>query len=170
MDTGCVNAKGKVDVLNFIDDMEKQKKLETRMINVTGYEIQDYKSGYKKYLTRKKELQYGRFDMGKFDECVFTDDKEQERADDISNRLFGVGFGCILNFPKPNSFRDVMIINRAIGTKCDFFLTTEKKFVTSNKENDNQKWFEEKYNIKVRYVEKSGENKALISEISTYLE
>jgi hypothetical protein len=149
--------------------MEKRKKLVTKMINITGDEIKNYKSGYQKYLSRKKELQYGLFDIGKFDRSVFTDDEIMERADDIANRLFGVNFGCVLNFPKPNSFRDVMIINRAIGVNCDYFLTTERKFVTSKKEYDNQKWFEEKFGIKVRYVEKEKNNSSLIEEISKLL-
>ncbi len=60
-------------------------------------------------------------------------DEVAERVDNITNRLFSVGFECVLNFPKPNSFGDVLIINRSIGAKCNFFLSLEKKFVTSNK-------------------------------------
>jgi hypothetical protein len=86
LDTGCVNAKGKVDVLNFIDEMEKQSKLETCMINVTGDEIKSYKNGYQKYLSRRKELQYGLVDIGEFDRSVFNDNKIMILTD--SNTLF----------------------------------------------------------------------------------
>ncbi len=37
------------------------------MINITRDEIKNYKSGYQKYLKRKKKRQYGLFDIGEFD-------------------------------------------------------------------------------------------------------
>lgn len=164
-DTGCVNAKLKIDVLNLIEDFEKQGKLEIIMITTSRKEWGNYKIGYKKYLVTKKEGEYGRFDESTFDECVYTNQLVKDRSNILSMKLFHKPFNTILKNPRLNSIRDIMILNRAIGIKADYFLTVDKNFV----KNGRADWFEKQFNIKIRYVDKH-KNDKLINEIKASIQ
>jgi len=165
LDTGCVNAKRKVDVLNFVDAMEYFKKLNTEMINISGEELKGYVDGFQKYLNKNKSPQFGRFDEGTFDGSIFGNQETDDRADAIAQKLFGINFHKLTKLPNENFFRDVMIINKAIEDNVDFFLTIDKHFINGDK----KEWFENKYHIKVRYVERQDGNFPLILEIGEYL-
>lgn len=139
LDTSCLNAKGKHDILNKLEEIEKRGKITLITSTVNEKEqIDTNKNEYwqNKYLEKINQKQkideVGRYEISGYGQAVYADDEKCPKLEKL--------------FPDKKDFYDLWLLQTCVIGKCDFFLTLNSQdFINNNKKEEL-----EKIGIKIR--------------------
>lgn len=139
LDTSCLNVKGKHDILNQLETLEKEGKItlitstvnEKEQINTNTSDY--WKNKYLNKINQKEKIsEVGRYGMSCYEQAVYADDKKCSQLEKI--------------FSDKKDFYDLWLLQTACMGECDFFLTLNSRDFIDN----GKKETIEKIGIKIR--------------------